>query len=288
MEIKINGKTADITVEHEKTIGEIIVSLDEWLANSGHRLSGLAIDGKTADISSIEEAFSREIDTVKVLDIHTSTLAALAAVSLLDLLGDIDEYEELGFEEKNGFYENWKERAGARFTAGQMPDLFLLYDNTFSPGADSGVSTAVLRSITEERLREVKEPAEEIKRLEPVIEDTCARLVDLPLDIQTGKDKRAAETIQYFSGITEKVFRIFRQLDIQGYIPEAMKTSENTFSPEIGEFGAVVKELLDAYERHDWVLVGDLAEYEIAPKLRELYNIIMKSCRETADAQGMK
>jgi len=280
MEIRINGKIADITVEQEKTVGEIIAHLDEWLANSGHRLSGLAIDGQTTDISSVEEVFSKKIDTVKTLDIYTNTLATLSAVSLLELLGDITEYEELGFEEKNKFYEDWKERAGARFTAGQMPDLFLLYDNTFSPAKDSNVSTAILRSMTQERLREVKEPAEEMKKLETVIEETCARLTDLPLDIQTGKDKRAAETIQYFSGITEKVFRIFRQLDIQGYI------SEKTFSPKIGDFGTVVKELLDAYERQDSVLVGDLAEYEIAPRLRELYNLIMKNCREAAEAQG--
>ena len=278
MEIRINGKTVDIRVEHEKTVGEIMVSLDKWLANSGHMLSGLAVDGQKADSSSIENAFLREINTVEVLDIFTRSLAEFFAMSLLDFLSDIEEYENLSFEEKNDFYESWKERAGTRFAAEQMPDLFSLYVNTFSSG---GVNTEVLRSVTEERLREVKEPVKEITRLQPVIEDTCARLVDLPLDVQTGKDKHAAETLQYFSGIVEKIFRVFRQLDIQGYI------SEEPVSRLIIDFGTAVKELLEAYERHDSVLVGDLTEYEMAPKLKELYDTIVENIREEEGTQGI-
>jgi hypothetical protein len=40
------------------------------------------------------------------------------------------------------------------------------------------------------------------------------------------------------------------------------------------EFGAALKELLAAYEVRDAVLVGDLAEYELAPRLRGLYAAI--------------
>ena len=46
---------------------------------------------------------------------------------------------------------------------------------------------------------------------------------------------------------------------------------EITVSDYIGEFNAILKELLAAYETRDSVLVGDLAEYELAPRLRCLY-----------------
>ena len=291
MEIKINGQTADVTIDSEKTVGEVMAGLEQWLANSGHRLSGLAIDGQTINASSMEEAFSRDIDAVKVLDLHTSPLAELAVMSLLHLLDDIEEYENLGFEEKKIFHENWKQKPQALFAAEQMPDLFSLCGKTFS----GGVSCEVLRSVTEERLREIKEPVVEFTALRPLLDEICARLIDLPLDIQTGKEGRAAQTIQIFSGIAEKILRVILQLDIQGYMPRVLKTEtlekpvlEKPVLQQINEFGTAVKELLEAYEKNDSVLIGDMAEYEMAPKLMELYNIMVKNCCETADAQGMK
>lgn len=265
MEIRINGKTADIIIEQEETLGQIIAGLDTLLSESNHWFTGFSVDGEKADSSSMEEAFSKKISSVKILDVYTQPLADFFAICLFDLLGDIKEYEDSGSAEKNNFYEDWKERASSLFAQEQMPDLFSLYENTFK---GRGVNLEDLRGITEERLREVKEPAVEIKRIKPAIDEICESLVNLPLDIQTGKDKRAAETIQFFTAVAEKIFRIFRQLDFQGYVTHG----ETPVTRLIGEFGAAVKELLDAYERHDTVLVGDLAEYEVAPRMKELYN----------------
>ena len=277
MEIKINGQAADITIDNEKTVGEIIAGLDEFLANCGHRLSGLAIDSQAIDISLMEEAFLREINNIKKIDLYTHSLAELFALSLLDLLDDIEEYETLNLEDKNKFYESWKERACAKFAAEQMPDLFSLYVSAF---CDGSIELRVLYSITEERLREVKEPEQELANIKSPIEEICARLVDLPLDIQTGKDRRAAETIQIFTGITEKIFRILRQLDTQGFTQNIKE--EETVVKLLGDFNLAVRELLQAYEKQDTVLVGDLAEYEIAPRLEELYNTITKNSRKKA------
>ena len=269
MEIRINGQKADVTIDNEKTVAEVMAGMEEWLANSGHRLSGLSIDGQAADISSLEEIFSRAIDKVKEIDIITNSLAELTVQTLINLLGDIEVYEGLKFEERAAFPEKWKSGAQAQFACEQMPDVFALYCDTFSGGS---ISPQLLRSITEEWLREVKDPSDELSRIQPILEEVCSRLVDLPLDVQTGKDARAAETIGIFSGIVEKIIRIERQLYMQGILEKPVTQS--------GEFAGALKDLLEAYERRDSVLVGDLAEYEIAPKLRELYNEIKKNCRE--------
>jgi hypothetical protein len=275
MEIRINGQTADITIDHEKTVGEILASIDEWLGSSGYYLSGLCVDGNAVDTVSMNEVFLREIEKVKLLEIDTIPLAALVSMSLGYLPDDIDEYEKTSFQDRSKFLDNWKQRSYVQFISGQMPELFSLYVSAFS---QEGVSPETLRSITQERQREVTDPAAEGVNLQPVLEEICARLTDLPLDIQTGKDMRAAQTIQIFSGIGEKILRIVRQLDIQGYLPETAN-DEKPYIQTTEEFGNVLKDLLDAYERHDTVLVGDLAEYEIAPKLMELYEIIKNSRR---------
>jgi len=273
MEIRINGQAADITPENEKTIGEILSSLDLWLTNLGHSISGLVIDGKAADTTRLDEIFSMETSGVKILDIYASSAAELTAAALLNLLGDIDEFEELKFEDKNNFVNSWEQKAQAKFIKENMPELFSVYIDLFKHG---GVSCQTLRSITEERLREASDPVNEFSKIEPLVNETCVRLVDLPLDIQTGKDGRAAETIQIFSGITEKILRITKQLNLQGYLDHS---DEKIFTQLIGDFSNVLRDLLDAYERHDSVLVGDLSEYEAAPKLQELFAEILKKSR---------
>jgi hypothetical protein len=276
MVLKISGKTADITLENEKTVGEVLASLEQWLERSGCRLSGLSINGEAVDTSMLEDIFAREIDSVKELDIEVSSLAELAAETLLNLLADVEEFEKLSFDEKNNFLVNWNDSAQAMFTAEQMPDLFSLYVNSFSGGE---MDPRVVYSITEERLREVKEPALEFSKLQTLMEETCTRLIDLPLDTQTGKDARAAQTIQIFSGVAEKILRLLRQLDIQGYLTQK-PDNEKSFTEIVNEFGNIVKELLEAYERQDSVLVGDLAEYEASVKLQELYTSIQENIKE--------
>jgi hypothetical protein len=97
---------------------------------------------------------------------------------------------------------------------------------------------------------------------------------DLPLDIQTGKDARAAETVQIFSTVTEKLLRIFALLKLEGFITDTLVIDAMPFDAFIDNFNAALKEMLAAYEIKDAVLAGDLAEYELAPRLRSFYAAI--------------
>jgi hypothetical protein len=269
MEIRINGKKADITLENEKTIGEIMANLENWLASSGHRLSGISIDGRNEDTRPLVEIFSLQVDSVKTLDLVTSSLADLYAATLLNLLEDIKEFESLKTEDKHNYFDSWKQRAQALFISEQMGDLFNFYVNLFMYGT---MGAETVYSITEERLREVREPNNEFSKIKPLLDETCGMLLDLPLDVQTGKDAKASQTIQIFSGVAEKILRILRQFDIQGFLSH--DDGESQIISMIESFGNIVKELLEAYERNDTVLVGDLAEYEASPRLKELYEVI--------------
>jgi hypothetical protein len=276
MEITINGQAADIAPDNEKTVGEIIAGLEQWLSNIGQRLSGMSINNKLVPSSAFEEIFKKDISSVNVLDIKTISLAELFLESLLNLHADIEEFENLKFDEKREILKNWKKRPQALFTLEQMPDIYDIYVNLFSGG---DINTKFVFSVIEERLREVKEPLSELKNLKPLLDEICTKLVNLALDIQTGKDAQAAKTIQVFSGISEKILRTVSQLDIQGILSQETEEKE-AFSGKINEFGKLIKELLEAYEKHDTVLVGDLAEYEVSPKLQELYSAIMNNSRQ--------
>ena len=278
MEIKLNDKILDASLDNEKTIGEVLSVIEQWLSSSGHILSGLSVDGVPVKASEVEDIFTRDITSVKCLDIQTNPLSEITVSSLITLLDDIKEYEKLKFEDKADYFNKWKETACGRFISKEMTDLYGLCERTFLSG-DMGSES--LSSIAEELLREITEPVKEFGNIEPVLNEICEKLVDLPLDIQTGKDRKAAQTIQLFTALTEKILRIYYQMDIQGYFKANEQDTKNKkeIIGQITEFTDVLKELLEAYEKNDSVLVGDLAEYEASVKIKEIYAAITENCR---------
>jgi len=285
MEIKINDKTLDVSLDNENTIGDVLTGLERWLSDAGHRISELSIDGEMINASMIEGIFKKEIKNIKCLDIRTNIVSDLTAASLLNLLEDINEYDSCDFDAKSKYYEKWKSSATAGFIQEELPELYAFCYNTFSAGE---IPSSTLRSVTEEIQREVNDPAKELSNLEPILDEICERLIRLPLDIQTGKDAVAAQTMQIFAAITEKLIRIFRQLDIQGYFinekesetKEQIEARKDDLLTKITNFSNLLKELLEAYEKSDSVLVGDLTEYEASPKLKELYAAIKENIQD--------
>jgi hypothetical protein len=271
MNITINGKPADITLEAEKNAGDVLEGMSGWLEGSGYRLSGLEIDGETADSASLESLLRRELTAIQTLDIRISSLWELMAEALIHTRENSEDYEQAGFEEKKEFCVRWRQSPAALFLSEQGPEIYQWAERTFSGG---DLSAAELRGLIDERLRELEDPAGELDKAEPLIKEIIRRLEDLPLDIQTGKDGRAVETIRIFSGAAEKIFRLFGLEKAKGLDTGALKVDDIPVAEFIGEFGAALQELLAAYETRDAVLVGDLAEYELAPRLRKLYAAI--------------
>ncbi|MDR0998663.1 MAG: hypothetical protein LBL70_06310 [Treponema sp.] len=269
MDITINGRNADITLENEKTLGEVLAGLETWLRDSGHRLSGLEVDGEKVDSLSLEGFFNREVADIEALNLSTSSWAELAVEALTGLYGETGKFLDCSFGERAALKQNWERSPGGCFLAEHMRDLYALADGTFS---GEGLGPGDLQKIIQERLRELEDPRREIAAAGPLVEAVAGRLEDLPLDIQTGKDRRAAETVQLFSTVAGKLLRLFGLLKLEGYSPETLTVGDVPMFEYIGEFESVLKELAAAYEAKDAVLVGDLAEYELAPRLLKFHS----------------
>ena len=274
MKITINGTNADIKPDTEKTVGDVLCVLEPWLADSGFRLSGLGINGETMGTGSMEACFARGIDTIDTLDLRTSSLPELIAECLFHILQDITAFEATAFEERRPFAESWKESPEAHLLAEQSPDLFEWTLRTFS---GDGPNPQMLRALVEERLRELQDPAGEMRRTAPLVSEVCARLEEFPLDMQTGKDIRAAETVNAFSSVAEKVFRVFNVLKMEGFPVTDIMVEETPISVCITEFNNALRELVVAYEQNDTVLAGDIAEYEMSPRLRGLHSAVINA-----------
>jgi hypothetical protein len=269
--ITIDGKDADITLESERTVGDVLAGLEHWLQGSGYRLSGLEVDGEAADSRSLDRFFDLDLSTVGVLNIKTSSWAEHSVQSIVSLYGVLQALGDLAFRERGEFYRDWETGPEAQFIKAEFPGLYAMAEKTF---AGEGLPPGDLEKILEERLREFENPRGELEGSGPLVEALAQRLKDLPLDIQTGKDSRAAETMGLFSALAEKLFRLFKLLRIGGLFPENLTVGESPVREFIREFDTAVTELIQAYEGRDTVLIGDLAEYELAPRLLRFYAAI--------------
>ncbi|MDR2374861.1 MAG: hypothetical protein LBD96_00310 [Treponema sp.] len=271
MNITIDGKLADITLEQEKTIGDVLSALENWLRGSGYRLSGIRVNGETVGEATLDHFFNRDISTVQTLDLQTSSWAEHAIQSIVSLYGMLERLEKSAYTEREALRAEWTALPGARFLRAELPELGAMAEQSF---AGEGAAPGELRSILEERLRELENPRGELAASESLIEALAGRLEELPLDIQTGKDRRAAETMSLFSTIAEKLVRLFNLLKIEGLFPENITIEGVPVVDYIGKFDSILKDLIRAYEERDTVLVGDLAEYELAPRLLQFYTAI--------------
>jgi len=270
MEISINDKPADITLDTEKNLGDILSGIEQWISPSGNRIRAVSVNG--VDLGdSLSEAFNKDIREISKLDITVSSWRELAAEALVDLDETCVTYSNALFEERGGIAAAWEKSPAARFLASDISDLYSLADRAFS---GEGLSPGDLAVITEERLREITDPGGEMAGSETLVRIVAARMQELPLDMQTGKDARAAETIQHFAHLGEKLFRIFAILKTGGLTVDSFFVDGTPARTFIDEFNAVLDELSAAYENKDTVLVGDLAEYEMAPRLLKFFDAL--------------
>jgi hypothetical protein len=271
MEISINGKPADIILDTEKSVGDVLSSLEQWLAGSGNRLSGLTIDGLNTNVAGLTDAMGRELGGIQNLDIRISSWDELAMEALGFLKETCILYGDTVFELRPEIRNHWDGSAAAAFISAEITDLHELTQLSFM---GQGLSIGDLGTLVEERLRELTQPFSELNNIEKPISEIVRRLEELPLDIQTGKDGRAAETIQLFSRMGEKLFRILHILKYRGLLLDSLLIDYVPAKQFLHDFSAALEELCAAYENQDTVLVGDLAEYELAPRLLKLFSAI--------------
>ena len=265
MEIFINGKKADITLDNEKTLGNVLSGLDLYISSTGSRIKEIYVDGKQIQSDELESVFEDNINDITKLEVIVNSWRDLATEALEELHLVCRNFENASFQDRNKLCSEWEESAAGRFIYSDMVDLDKLLKNCFQGGYE--ISIGSLITIIEERLRELRDPIKELLNSELLVNNVKERLEELPLDMQTGKDQRAADTVQLFSQIGEKLFRIYFIYKSEGLPIDDFPVSEKKANTFIEDFKASLTELSSAYANQDTVLAGDVAEYELAPML---------------------
>ena len=97
-----------------------------------------------------------------------------------------------------------------------------------------------------------------------------ADLEDIPLLLQTGRGRNAMDTIALLSEKMEYLRRLLPLLALAGVPEEALKIEGMNPGEYLASVFSYMKETAAAIEQEDTVTIGDISEYEIAPRLQAI------------------
>jgi hypothetical protein len=271
MMIIIDGITADVTFENEKTLGDALSGIEKWVDESGFCLSRVSVDGVDTEARDMDAIFARNIDDIKSLDIVTRPFAAFYGEALFELIKTLNSWRE-DTGKRRIIEAEYKKSPSYSFLAEHDKELLKLLYGGYLNCSFSDEAVEKTLSMAQARSLETENPVAAFLELENKLNAESEKLLDLPLDLQTGNDRRAARTVEDFSNVTQNMLRLLPSLQY------AMLKKADVFSDSIlfDEFKSALKEFAEAYENKDMVLSGDLAEYELAPRVKERYAALKK------------
>lgn len=255
MIIRINETPVDFTLEHETTFADLHRSLTQWAANEQLELLSVLGDGK--DLSPDDLAALDTLQTVEVeaVPVSEGTMARLAVIArFFALLAQSDAAGEL--------------RAQYQGIRGVLPTLLApvahrLQDafETLDKWTDEAPAAASRIAMETAALhRELSDP-------KLALQEALSQLDDaLPGDelaglFQKGQDKEGFGRIL-------ALFTAFEDLSRRADLAlGAAKIESPAWTEFLDDLRPFLTEARDALEAADHILLTDLLEYEIVPRL---------------------
>ncbi len=296
MKISIDGAELAFQLEKEKNLGDILVSMDCWLEGQGMIMSGVELDGLSisADIQAVRD---REVSSISNLDIRTERVSVFRAQALSQsiawLKGILAWCSGTG---KENLEELKKEgdlllSSGSGFLNAEEISFLEFARNSLDAKTDEGrgsdpreLSLAVERILgkTGERLLETIAPTGELRKAVALLKEKRESILNIPVFLQTGRDREALEAIASFTDIFSKAIRIMPGLNEAGMDTGSIIIDGEPSGEFLKKLNAILTELAEAFDRRDSVLIGDLSEYEILPRLEKYFSALEERIPEEA------
>jgi len=293
VDIRINDQPIEFTLENEKDLGDIITGIRAWLGETGYRITSIEHDGTVIDpdASSNEEWKQQSISDISKINVtvlspieqygqnlHTiyqfiTLLSRALAAHNLALIGQLKD-------ELPHIIEHLDEYIGGGGNYGkaleQLVDAAGILEGEIKPQVQKLQDFCNnLMIILSARLSELTNPFEEVKLTAQALKEVLPKLPEVSVLLQTGRDREAMNSIIEFTEISEKLIRLYGVLRERGYKGfEDMTIDEQSFSEFYNELNGIFRELEEAFNSRDSVLIGDLLEYEVAPRTEKLIEYI--------------
>ncbi len=288
MVILINEQKVDFKLENEKKVEDIYNAIKIWLKESNHLIYSFVIDGKETDPEKKELWAEKKADTIEKIGITALTekeyklTGLLTVAEYINLLlkavsnDSVNMIKEL-IEEYPSIIKNIPiliNGSQGELISGHLSQIIknsgllkegLLVDT-------KGMFLTEIEKISELincAAREIEDPLQELTSTLDIITALIPRINEVSILLQTGKDQEAMGVIVKFSELLQKILRLISFFDTDNIIIDG-----NNFIKYSEDLNLVLTELVDAFSINDSVLIGDLLEYEITPKLMDLPGLV--------------
>lgn len=108
------------------------------------------------------------------------------------------------------------------------------------------------------------------QKLSTLFSELAAQMEEVPVALQSGKNREVSESIKKLADNIDQFCHI---ATLASLFPETFKeTSVNgmNFKDFFADFSPILKDFETALQNNDTVMLGDLSEYEICPRLKEI------------------
>lgn len=286
MILTINSNEIDFSLENEKNLKDVIQGVDNWLKSSNMVIERLYVNKKDYSHSSLDIP----LKGIQSIEIETVNISEIKSYNIDILINFLKKLKEI--------YINWSKKDSIEVEK-EIETVYALLsdilspnnitpDNIYAKGLEEKINKTdffgdkliegyndvlpyidSLIILLNERLIEYNEPYKELKSTLESLEKYNEQLEQVSIYLQTGKEAEASGIMTRFISIFQKVIRL---LDINKTNDKIIKKTE--LEVFINELNEILKELLEGYETQDIVLIGDILEYEISPKIEYLNSLI--------------
>ena len=133
-----------------------------------------------------------------------------------------------------------------------------------------------MATLLEQRQRELLDPEHEMGSTIAALDVLLPTFEEIPGELQDGNLKKALETVSRFSELVARELRILPVLlvmkpDLQNELVDGVSLNE-----AIESLNGLFREMEGAFTNNDFVLIGDLLEYEMLPRFTELHSTVLR------------
>lgn len=282
MLLKINGEQVPYTLENEKCLGQFVAGVSGWLAGSGLVLTAVRRGGddlmavpregwEALPLASIEELDFSVSPAADLRVEHWQTLQAWLGMlaeevaspgpALDEILqgaqGTLTDARANPFEPQGTQLLDGMAALLAGQTAGQVRRW------PAERRRQAAELAARMHEALKARIAQAALPQEALQGCVEGLRRAIPLLSEVPVQLATGRDRQAMQSIATVAELLQTLLALVPRLP-------PLADRQRLFT----ELNGVFRDVIAAFDARDTVLIGDLLEYEAAPRLGELLPLL--------------
>lgn len=286
MTVTVNNSNLDLETSN-RSLGEILTELDEAAERAGQVIVAIRLNSQDLAAEQIPAMAAHDCRAEDRLDIQTSPIRFMRIEAISTLLGLIEASQKASLgagseAERQTVAANsveFRDRYSGLFSAEENSFVDSLVQ-TLQAGGAATENLAKIQSFFRERVSEAENPLQAMRSANQLFTALLPDLNQVAVRLQTGKDAEAMRTMVLVVELINKTVRVLP--DFIGALAngEDLRIAGESVQDFYQGFNTVLRELMDAFENKDSVLIGDLAEYEILPRMTSFFGALQSSYQE--------